>query len=98
MRTYRARQRDRDARLVDPADAPSAFADNQDLNERVDQLVDERDRLWAQVVRLQERIRELERIDTVESLPSSVSSSSIGLSRAQRRRLEREQARRPRER
>lgn len=98
MRAYRARQRERDARLVDPADAPSAIADNQDLRERVDQLVDERDRLWAQVLRLQERIRELERVTTAEPRSPSASSPPSGMSRAQRRRLEREPARRQRER
>ena len=61
MRAYRARQRERTARLVDPADAPDALVANRELRERIDQLTDERDRLWAQIVRLQQHIRQLER-------------------------------------
>jgi hypothetical protein len=95
MRTYRARRRERDARLVDPEDAPTALADNRQLLERVDQLTDERDRLWAQIVRLQQRIRELERTDACK--PSPLTSDAVhGLSRPERRRLEREQLRRRR--
>ncbi len=67
-----------------------AVYDVQDLRERVDQLVDEHDRLWAQVLRLQERIRELERVTIAEPRSSSASSPPGGMSRAQRRRLERE--------
>lgn len=61
MRAYRSRQRQRNARLVDPADAPNAVADNYELRERVDQLSGERDRPWAQILRLSDHIRELER-------------------------------------
>jgi len=92
MRTYRARRRERDARLVNMDEAPRALADNRQLRERVDQLTEERDRLWAQIVRLQQRIRELERADAGES--SAFPSDAVrGLSRPERRRLEREQAR-----
>ena len=95
MRAYRARRHERDARLVDPDDAPTALADNVQLRERVDQLTDERDRLWAQIVRLQHRIRELERADARK--PSALPSDAVcGLSRPERRRLEREQVRRQR--
>jgi hypothetical protein len=45
MRAHRARERERAARLVDPADAPDALAENRELRERVAQLEDERDRL-----------------------------------------------------
>ena len=59
--TYRVRQRERNVRLVDPADAPRAVVDGHLLRERTDELTDERDRLWAPIVRLQQHIRDLER-------------------------------------
>jgi hypothetical protein len=94
MRAYRARQRDRDARLVDPADAPRTVADNQRLRQRIAELTDERDRLWAQIVSLQLRLRDLERVSAGAPTVSSLNGTQIGLPRAERRRLEREQARR----
>ena len=95
MRAYRARQREGYARLVDPADAPRTVADNHRLRERVAQLTDERNRLWAQVVRLQQHVRELERAQVGEPLRLSTSGAGA-VSRAERRRLEREQARKQR--
>jgi hypothetical protein len=41
----------------DPAEAPEALIENRKLRERVDQLEDERDRLWSQIVRLQAELR-----------------------------------------
>jgi hypothetical protein len=46
---------------IDPADAPKTVADGRLLRERIDQLTDARDRLWAQIVCLQDHIRVLER-------------------------------------
>ena len=94
MRACRARQRERTARLVDPADAPEAVAEVRRLRERIDELTDERDRLWAQVVRLQVRIRDLERAGSGRPSDPSTSDHQRSLSRAERRRLERAQARR----
>lgn len=94
MRAYRARQRERNARLVDPADAPKAVADGHLLRERIDELTDERDRLWAQIVRLQQHIRDLERSGSRQAPTPRTSDQSRPLSRAERRRLEREHARR----
>ena len=51
MRAYRARERERTARLVDP------LIENVKLRERIVQLEAERDRLWAQVVRVQGELR-----------------------------------------
>lgn len=99
MRAYRARQRERAARLVDPADAPAALAENRQLRERVVQLEEERDRLWAQVLRLQEELRVLQRACVSEaSLRQPADAKSPPLPRAQRRRLERERARNERRR
>lgn len=96
MRAYRARQRERAARFVDPADAPAALAENRQLRERAVQLEKERDRLWAQVLRLQE---ELQRACVSEaSLRQTADAKSPPLPRAQRRRLERERARNERRR
>lgn len=61
MRAYRARLRERSARLIDPSSAPEAVAENHRLRERVSQLEDERDRLWDQVVRLQAELRNIQR-------------------------------------
>jgi hypothetical protein len=47
--------------MVDPAIAPEAAAEKHRLRERVAQLEDECDRVRAQVGRLQDRIRELDR-------------------------------------
>jgi predicted nuclease with TOPRIM domain len=94
MRAYRVRQRQVAARMVDPALAPEAAAENDRLRERIAQLEDERDRLWGQVGRLQGRIRELERGDTSDA--SAATDVPRGLGRAERRRLARELARRQR--
>jgi hypothetical protein len=88
MRAYRARQRERTARLVDPADAPEAVAEVRPLRERIDELAGERDRLWAQVVRLQDHIRDLERCGADQPPVPSTSDQPRSLSRAERRRLE----------
>ena len=98
MRAYRARQRERNARLVDPADAPGALADNHGLQERVDQLTDERDRLWAQVLRLQAHIRELERAGDGQRPAPSTSDRRRALSRTERRRRAGERTRQQRQR
>lgn len=49
MRAYRARERERTARLVDPANAPEALIENGKLRERIVQLEAERDRLLAPI-------------------------------------------------
>ena len=49
MRAYRARQRERTARLVDPANAPEALIENGKLRERIVQLEAQREPLWAQM-------------------------------------------------
>jgi hypothetical protein len=94
MRAYRDRQRDRAARLVDPAEAPEALIENRKLRERVDQLEDERDRLWSQIVRLQAELR-ARAIELATSVTGS-RPSDVPTSRAERRRREREAARRER--
>lgn len=94
MRAYRKRLRERTARLVDPASAPAAVIENRRLRDRVAQLEDERDRLWAQVVRLQEELRNIPRRDPSRSVDESPTAGKApSMSRAQRRRLERERAR-----
>jgi len=98
MRAYRAGERERrDALRGDQSVA--------ELAERVVELTSERDRLWAQLVRLQQRIAQLENalaghpdVDTPTDPPAPVSGPQSGLSRAERRRLEREQQRRQRHR
>jgi hypothetical protein len=65
MRSYRARLRERSERLVDPSPAPAAVVENRRLRNRVAELEDERDRLWAQVVRLQEELRSFGRREHV---------------------------------
>jgi hypothetical protein len=57
MRAYRTGERERTARLVDPDEAPEALIENRKLRERVVQLEDERDRPWAQIIRLQGELR-----------------------------------------
>jgi hypothetical protein len=96
MRAYRARQREVAARMVDPAIAPEAAAENRRLRQRVAQLEAERDRLCGQVKRLQDRIREFERGDL--SAANAVTEAPHSLGRAERRRLARESARRQRRR
>jgi hypothetical protein len=96
MRAYRARQREVAARMVDPAIDPEAAAEHHHLRERLAQVEDERDRLWGQVGRLQHRIRQFERGDTSDG--SAVTDAPPGLSRAERRRLARDLARRQRRR
>jgi hypothetical protein len=76
--------------------APEAVAENRRLRERVAQLEAERDRLWSQVGRLQDRVRQLERGDTSDG--NAVTAAPRGLGRAERRRLARELARRQRRR
>ena len=92
MRAYRARERER----RDPLRGDHTTAE---LTERVVELTSERDRLWTQVVRLQQHIAQLENalaghrtLDTPAAAPAATSPHS-GLSRAERRRLEREQQR-----
>src|SRR5690606_33790775 len=99
MRAYRARLRERSARLVDPSAAPEAIDENHRLRERVSQLEVERDRLWAQVVRLQEELRNIPRRGARRSVDESPTAGKTqSMSRAQRRRLERERARNERRR
>jgi len=112
MRAYRARERERTARLVDPVNAPEALIENGKLRERIVQLEAERDRLWAQIVRLQGELRASATAipSTSSSPPPSVTdhrmpetrvdgeTSGLGLPRAERRRREREAARRERRR
>src|SRR5262245_47544332 len=96
MRAYRARQRQVTAPTVDLAAATEAAAENHRLRERVAQLEDERDRLWAQIRRVHDRIRELERGDAADE--SAATKAPSGLARAERRRLARELARQQRRR
>jgi hypothetical protein len=96
MRAYRVRRREVAARMVDPASGPEAAAENRRLRVRVAQLEAERDRLWGQVERLQDRIRHPERGDTSDG--NAVTEARRGPSRAERRRLARELARRQRRR
>lgn len=98
MRAYRAAERER-------RDALRGDQTTGELAERVVELTSERDRLWAQVVRLQQRIAQLENalaghpaIDTPTDPPAAATRPESGLSRAERRRLEREQQRRQRHR
>ncbi len=98
MRAYRASERER-------RDALRGDHSVSELAERVVELTSERDRLWAQVVRLQQRIAQLENalaghpsIDTPADPPAAATGLQSGLSRAERRRLEREQQRRQRHR
>jgi hypothetical protein len=97
MRAYRARLRERSERLVDPSLAPAAVVENRRLRNRVAELEDERDRLWAQVVRLQEELRSIGRREHSRGANESATAGNTpSSSRAQRRRLERERARRER--
>ena len=82
--------------MVDPAIAPEAAAENRRLRERVAQLEAERDRLWGQVERLQDRIPQVECGDTSDG--NAVTDVPRGLGRAERRRLARDLARRQRRR
>ena len=96
MRAYRAGERER-------RDALKGNHTTVELAERVVELTSERDRLWAQVVRLQQRIAQLENalaghpgVDAPTPASAPISGPQSGLSRAERRRLEREQQRRQR--
>lgn len=96
MRAYRAGGRER-------REALKGNNTTDELAARIVELAGERDRLWAQVVRLQQRIAQLENalaghppIDTPADPPPAATSPQSGLSRAERRRLEREQQRRQR--
>ena len=98
MRAYRAGERER-------RDALRGDHTTSELAERVVELTGERDRLWTQIVRLQQRIAQLENalaghpaIDTPTDPTPAATSPQNGLSRAERRRLEREQQRRQRHR
>ena len=82
--------------MVDLTIDHEAVAENRRLRERVAQLEAERDRLWAQVGRLQDRIRQFERGDTADAHTVSEAPRAVG--RAGRRRLARELARRQRRR
>src|SRR5580765_5681753 len=92
MRAYRARQRERPGGPLDRSDFPGVALDRLLPRDRVAELTDERDRLWAQIVRLRQQIRDLERTNA-GAPPAARSGAVNGLSRAERRRLEREQAR-----
>lgn len=98
MRAYRARQREQTARLVDPAGAPEALVENRRLRERIAQLEDERDRLWAQIVRLQGELRARATDHQMPETRVDGEPSGLAVPRAERRRREREAARRERRR
>ena len=90
MRAYRAVEREH-------REALRGHHDIAEMAERVVALTAERDRLWQQVVRLHQRIAQLE--NALAGHPSDAASSTCtpgatGLSRAERRRLERESQRR----
>ena len=91
MRAYRAVERAR-------REALRGQHDTSEMAERVVTVTAERGRLWQQVVRLQQRIAQLE--NALAGHPMDATSSTrapaatVGLSRAERRRLEREQQRR----
>ena len=91
MRAYRAVERER-------REALRGRHDIAQMAERVVELTVERDRLWQQVVRLQQRIAQLENAlagHTLEPTPATPAPAALlGPSRAERRRLEREQQRR----
>ena len=91
MRAYRAVERER-------REALRGQHDISEMAERVVTVTAERDRLWQQVVRLQQRIAQLENVLAGHPMdaPSSTRApaATVGLSRAERRRLEREQQRR----
>ena len=90
MRAYRASERER-------RDALRGQHSTAELAERVVELTAERDRLWAQVVRLQQHVAHLENQlagPPPPAYPPTPPTAVPGLSRAERRRLEREQARR----
>ena len=91
MRAYRAVERQR-------REALRGKHDISEMAERVVELTAERDRLWQQVVRLQQRIAQLENALAGHTLeptpPTPAPAAPVGPSRAERRRLEREQQRR----
>lgn len=94
MRAYRAAERER-------RDALKGKHSTAEIAERVVELTSERDHLWQQVVRLQQHVAQLENQLAGHPQPASPTavapSAPGGLSRAERRRLEREQARRRRQ-
>lgn len=98
MRAYRAGQRERTARLVDPAGVPEALMENRRLRERLAQLEDERDRLWAQIVRLHGELRARAMDHQMPETRVDGEPSGLAIPRAERRRREREAARRERRR
>ena len=91
MRAYRAVERER-------REAVRGHHDVAEMAERIVALTAERDRLWQQVVRMQERIAQLEKAlagNALEPTPATPAPAAlVGPSRAERRRLEREQQRR----
>ena len=93
MRAYRVAQREQRDALHGDLDAVA-------LARRVVELTGERDRLWAQVGRLQHHIAVLE--NTLAGHPTPAAPRTVvegplsGLSRAQRRQAERDQRRRQR--
>ena len=91
MRAYRAVDRER-------REALRGRHDISEMAERVVVVTAERDRLWRQVVRLQQRIAQLENAlaghPTDATTSTRAPAATVGLSRAERRRLEREQQRR----
>ena len=96
MRAYRAGERER-------RDALRGDQTTDELAGRVVELTSERDRLSTQIVRLQQRIAQLENtlaghptIDTPADPTAAATAPTNGLSRAERRRLEREQQRQQR--
>ena len=91
MRAYRSVERER-------REALRGHHDIAEMAERVVTVTAERDRLWQQVVRLQQRIAQLENALAGHPLDAGTSTSApvaiVGLARAERRRLERKQQRR----
>jgi hypothetical protein len=91
MRVYRAVERER-------REALRGQHNIAEMAERVVTVTAERDRLCQQVVRLQQRIAQLENALAVHPIDATSSrrapAATVGLSRAERRRLQREQQRR----
>ncbi len=91
MRAYRAVERER-------REAVRGHHDIAEMAERIATLTAERDRLWQQVVRLQQRVAQLENAlagHTLQPTPATPAPAAlVGPSRAERRRIEREQQRR----
>lgn len=91
MRAYRERERQR-------REALRGQHTTAEMAERIVEFTTERDRRWAQVVRLQQRVVQHE--NQIAGHPDATNKTTTGtdalvrLSRAERRWLEREQARR----